>query len=201
MRGTLGFIFVITSLSLAACVKQPPAEPVIADADIAGIDPNQTALPKDAGNDEVTPAREAEPKPVTDVTLDGKGEVLDRGETTGHSSGALSPPAKSDDDSGTRAVFGSGPQVRYVKATELNIRTQPNRFAKIVGLIKGGAEVRVSLHGGWAKLNDGEWIRSRWLVKSRPAKFVGTDSDPSESKDRKKPAKKTKSPKRRKKQG
>ena len=80
-----------------------------------------------------------------------------------------SPPASSS--------VGSGPQVRYIKAFEMNIRSQPNRHSKIVGRLKGGEEVHVSIHGGWSKLDDGRWIRTRWLVKSPPDKLVSVPPD------------------------
>ena len=70
---------------------------------------------------------------------------------------------------------GSGSQTLYIKATILTVRSQPNRYAKILGYLSGGTTVHVNVNGGWAKLDAGRWLRSRWLVKVKPTKFVGSD--------------------------
>lgn len=72
---------------------------------------------------------------------------------------------------------GSGPQVRYIKAAILNIRAEPNRYSKILGLLRGYDKVHVKINGYWAELEAGQWIRSRWLVKNQPKKIVGLSSD------------------------
>jgi hypothetical protein len=70
---------------------------------------------------------------------------------------------------------GTGPQTFYIKAAILTVRSQPNRYAKILGYLEGGTTVHVKVAGDWAKLDAGRWIRSRWLVKNKPTKFVGSD--------------------------
>ena len=72
---------------------------------------------------------------------------------------------------------GSGPQVRYIKAVILNIRAEPNRYSKILGLLRGYDKVHVKINGDWAELEAGQWIRSRWLVKNPPKKIVGLSSE------------------------
>lgn len=75
-----------------------------------------------------------------------------------------------------RGVFktvGSGPQVRFIKADQLYIRVKPDRYSKALGLLYGGDEVHVKIQGDWAMLDEGRWIRSRWLVKKRPKQFKG----------------------------
>jgi hypothetical protein len=72
---------------------------------------------------------------------------------------------------------GSGPQVRYIKAAILNIRAEPNRRAKNFGLLRGYDKVHVKINGDWAELEDGQWIRSRWLVKNPPKKIIGLSSE------------------------
>lgn len=173
------------------CTKNEPGEPVANDPYV-GIDPDQKALPKDLPSE---PA-----KSVSDATLQGDGRTIVEGDPTHDArvnapltppdgSSPIPPPAEptltpsadatnvSNDTTGVSStgprVVGNGPETRFIKAWELNIRSQPNRFSKIVGRLNGGDEVHVSIHGGWAKLEDGRWIRSRWLVKSRPRKFVG----------------------------
>ena len=183
----------IILVGFLACAKSGPTEPVSPDVMIGRIDPDQKALPKEAPVDVAS-------TPVTDVTLDGKGETIAPGleanavaptptatptveQLTNHESSATtlglspaltaeasSPGSKVAAESGRR--IGSGGQTRFVKASELNIRSQPNRFSKIVGQLVGGDEVHVTMHGAWAKLEDGRWIRSRWLVKKPTSKFV-----------------------------
>jgi hypothetical protein len=195
---------------LAACSKTQPSEPVSGDAPIANIDPDQKAMPTDLPPE---PAK----MPVTDTTLDGKGEQIAAGSSPAPTPTATAPvqtPESQTTPPPTPSVnettasepapaveaapadvadtnvasnpdkVGSGPQTRFIKAWELNIRSEPNRFSKIIGHLKGGDEVHVKIHGGWAKLDDGRWIRSRWLVKVRPAKFVGAPGEESEVKPR-----------------
>lgn len=78
-----------------------------------------------------------------------------------------------------RGVFvttGSGPQRRYIKADQIHIRISPDRYSRSVGFLYGGDEVRVRIEGDWAKLDEGRWVRSRWLVKKRPTRFKGGPS-------------------------
>jgi hypothetical protein len=69
--------------------------------------------------------------------------------------------------------LGSGPTKLYVRAGQMNIRVKPDRHSKILGLIYGGDEVHVTLMGDWAMLDEGRWIRSRWLTKDRPTGVKG----------------------------
>ena len=137
-------------------------------------------LPFTAGTIDIAPAPEPQAKsesssesnpdakPVRDATLDVRsGQVVPE-----------SPLPEATTDASAPAKVGSGPQKKFIEAATLNIRSQPNRFSKIVGSLKGGDEVHVKIHGGWAKLDEGQWIRSRWLVKSRPSSFSNaTDED------------------------
>lgn len=74
-------------------------------------------------------------------------------------------------------VLGSGKQVRFIKADQLYIRSKPDRTSRSIGVVRGGEEVHVTIQGGWAKLDDGRWIRSRWLVKKRPKQFEGNANE------------------------
>lgn len=149
------FFMVCFTLAFYGCSKTQPEEPV-SGGDLSRIDPDQKAIPKD--------------EPVLPKDTDGP---------------APEPQAKSEiplpeatTDASAPAKVGSGPQKKFIEAATLNIRSQPNRFSKIVGSLKGGDEVHVKIHGGWAKLDEGQWIRSRWLVKSRPSSFLNaTDED------------------------
>ena len=83
-----------------------------------------------------------------------------------------------DETSGSAATsgkeVGSGKQTRYIKADRLNIREKPNRFSKVVGELQHGDQVHVTIRGAWAKLEDGQWIRSRWLIKKTPHRGAGS---------------------------
>jgi len=119
----------------------------------------------------------AEPSP-SDRHADAK-VVVDNAST----SQALIPQTATDLPTGPssayrrpRGVFltiGSGPEVRFIKADQLHLRAEPNRFSKSIGLIFGGDEVHVKIQGDWAQLDEGRWIRSRWLVKKRQERFKG----------------------------
>ncbi len=179
----LKFLMLCLSLAFYTCAKTQPQEPV-AGGDLSGIDPDQKAIPKDVPvqpkntegpasepqvKPETIPESNSESKPVTDTTLDGRGEqVVPDG-----------PSPEATTDTSAPAKVGSGPQKRFIKATTLNIRSQPNRLSKIVGSLKGGDEVHVKIRDGWAKLDEGQWIRSRWLVKSRPSTFSSSTDDES----------------------
>jgi hypothetical protein len=159
----------LSVVTFIACTKPAPQEPLTEDETFRNLDPDQKALPKDEPLDVAT-------KPVTDTTLDGDGTLI----APGAESTAVEPKPKFDGKNDARGSFpepesrrpvGSGGQKRFIKASEMNIRAQPNRHSKVVGRLVGGDEVRVTIHGGWAKLEDGQWIRSRWLVKKRPKQF------------------------------
>lgn len=64
--------------------------------------------------------------------------------------------------------YGSGSQVLFINAAMLNVREKPDRRSKIVGALKGGDMVKVEIEGGWARLDEGRWIRTRWLVRQKP---------------------------------
>lgn len=104
------------------------------------------------------------------------------------------PPANASNGvpNGEPRVFGTGKQKRFIKADQLHIRVQPDRYSKSIGIMYGGDEVHVTIRGDWAKLEEGKWIRSRWLVKTMPKKFKTGQSAASPSDDDTKPVKKKK---------
>ncbi len=74
-------------------------------------------------------------------------------------------------------IEGKGTQVKFIKAEQINIRSKPNRYSKILGLLHFGDEVHVEeVNADWAKLDDGRYIRTRWLVKSAPGKSSKADA-------------------------
>ena len=175
------FFMICFSLAFYACEKTQPQDPVSA-GDLSGIDPDQKAIPKDVPvetKDSDVPPQEpqaraennSEAKPTTDVSSE---------DTSAQAASDYHPREATDEvPVGSPNKVGTGPQTRFIKAATLNIRVQPNRFSKIVGTLKGGDEVHVKIHDGWAKLEEGRWIRSRWLVKSPPSGFSNATDEES----------------------
>jgi hypothetical protein len=127
-----------------------------------------------------TPAESARPQAAPAAAPDSSAGMPETFEDMGHPISTDPETITSQQASPVKKVgppgrFGSGPQTNFIKATILTIRSQPNRYSKILGYLNGGDEVHVKMYGDWAKLDDGQWIRSRWLVKVRPGKFVGSD--------------------------
>lgn len=79
---------------------------------------------------------------------------------------------KARDKASAKAV--KAPKVRYVKGTLLNVRAKPSLKAPVVRKLLGGAEVRAEIHGGWAKIGDGEWVRTKHL-STKPTRQVSED--------------------------
>lgn len=122
----------------------------------------------------------AEVPPATPKVEDLTQSEMDRGKSIGtlddeaneeESSSAPETAKRVGVPTGGPRVFGVGKQRRFIKADQLHIRVQPDRFSKSIGIIYGGDEVHVTIRGDWAKLEEGQWIRSRWLVKAQPRKF------------------------------
>ena len=65
----------------------------------------------------------------------------------------------------------SGSKVRYVKATLLNVRAEPNFRSPIVKRFLGGAKLNVEISGKFAKIKDGQWVHVKYL-SSKPTKKV-----------------------------
>lgn len=164
-------------------VMPPPASPTTVV---------EEPLPPPASTDPVVTPKVEELTPVDQGTAIG---TLD---DDAEKDKAPSKPKYTKAKTGTR-VFGTGKQKRFIRADQLHIRAQPDRFSKSLGLLYGGDEVHVTIRGGWAKLEDGQWIRSRWLVKKSPRKFQSTNETSNEPtkkvhKKSKKRSKKTRRP-------
>ena len=203
----LNFLLIsgLLALNFIACSKKSAVDPQSDDLADLRIDPDQKALPAQVGNDSISAI-----KPTTAETTDSSvvpptptaQELNSAGESVVAEAVEPEPPLQRNipEPSDAGEVTGTGPQIRYIKAAELNIRQEPNRYSKIVGRLLGGAKVRVKIQGGWARLDEDRWIRSRWLVKSPPKNLMGSDEDasrhskPSSSKKKgKKTSKKRKS--------
>lgn len=194
-----------------------PPEPVATPAvESAGSPPQATPAP--AVKEETTTPPPAQPANDTPVTTPKVEEIFKDGEGAGDEpvgtldDSSTKAPANDDDvvdsspssavqtpkqrvgtPTGAPRVFGTGKQKRFVKADQLHIRVQPDRYSKSIGIIYGGDEVHATIRGDWAKLEEGQWIRSRWLVKTSPRKFRSDKSGSSGDQ----PVKKKKKSKRR----
>lgn len=197
----------------------PPEPTATPEAEAIAAVP--TPMPSSAVKEATTtppPATVAQDTPVTTPKVDellndgddDSGEPIGTLDDSGHGdSGKKERVASEDDDNyvakkpktlkprvgnpdGSPRVFGTGKQKRFIKADQLHIRVQPDRYSKSIGIIYGGDEVHVTIRGDWAKLEEGQWIRSRWLVKTAPRKFRSDDSSSSGNASVKKKKKKTK---------
>lgn len=172
------FLVFFAVLACGGCATNRAKDPPKDDLSDLHIDPDQQALPVDDTSKEVLSPDAKGPKdavasesaniipPTPTVDELEPSQPVDDGEV----SVVPEPPMNSDASIGPEIQdeIGSGPQVRYVKAAQLHVRKEPNRFSPIVGMVRGGQRVKVKIQGGWARLDKGRWIRARWLVKKKP---------------------------------
>jgi hypothetical protein len=191
------FFSIHVGLEFSACASKPDAGNRNDDLADLNIDPDQKAMPagaptsapdKDVGGQAPTVDQETTGltnETSTDVPPTPTVEEL-RSNTDGEVTESVEPEAPMYQESGPTGAeqgdVGSGPQTRFIKAAELNIREQPNRYSKIVGKLRGGQRVRVQIKGGWARLEPNRWIRSRWLTKIKPKEYVASDDAAPKSK-------------------
>jgi hypothetical protein len=202
-RLIIWFLLLCGVMQLGACTTKPDSATSHDDISDLNIDPDQKALPaegalsvplKGTDSPETIPDQlraDAKTEVTGDVpptpTLD---ELRSGSSAPEPDSVAPEPPIyrEADQTLASQEEVGSGPQSRFIKAAELNIREEPNRYSKIVGKLLGGQRVRVKIHGGWAQLDKKRWIRSRWLTKKPPKEFVTSDegSSPQAARTKKK---------------
>lgn len=191
------FFSIYVGLALSACASKPDAGDKNDDLADLNIDPDQKALP--AGESTNAPGKDFEGQvPTVDQKTTGPTNEIAtevpptptvdelRSNTDAEATDSVEPEAPIYQESGAMSSeqgdVGSGSQTRFIKAAELNIREQPNRYSKIVGKLRGGQRVRVQIKGGWARLEPNRWIRSRWLTKSQPKEYLTSDDSDSKSK-------------------
>lgn len=78
----------------------------------------------------------------------------------------VEPTTPSDDTSTDKMQV-----TRYVNAILLNVRAKPTHRSPIVRRLYGGAKINVEVHGAYAKIQDGQWVRTRYL-SSKPTKKI-----------------------------
>ena len=197
LRGMGWFTLLLVTIYCGGCATNKVNEAPKDDLTDLHIDPDQPALPPNSagnGNESLDTKESKKTTVVGGAVIPPTPTVdeLERGEAAeaGEPSVVPEPPMNTESalDAQVSDEIGSGPQVRYVKAAQLYIRSEPNRFSQILGMLKGGQRVKVKIQGGWARLDKGQWIRARWLVKKKPSGFyVNEDSkEPLRSKKAKK---------------
>lgn len=204
----ISLLSLIVGMGSLSCSKPSMKDPSADDLSDLSIDPDQPAIPADAsvsasGNSAPvgkanTSVAEQSNKVVEGIPPTPRIEDLE-GDRPSAESVPVEPEPPLDQSAANAgnelSRFGSGPQVRYIKSVQLNVREKPDRYSKIVGVLKGGDKVRVQINGGWAKLDEGRWIRSRWLVKRRPGGALSESADEGQSKSLKQNSGKKRGPK------
>jgi uncharacterized protein YgiM (DUF1202 family) len=74
----------------------------------------------------------------------------------------------------SKAAAGGAHVTRYVDAIMLNVRSKPTPRAPVVRRLLGGAKITVSDKGRYAKIKDGEWVRTKFL-SAQPTREVSQD--------------------------
>lgn len=102
-------------------------------------------------------------------------------------------PSANVPESGSGSVIGTGKSKRYVQAVQLNVRSEPNRWSKVVRRVNHGDVLMVTLlKGGWSKLAEGEFVRTKHLGKKVAAAAAGKRKAKGHTKHKAKKAKKRK---------
>ena len=59
-------------------------------------------------------------------------------------------------------------KIKWVKTPDLNIRSEPNRFSKVVGRLTKGEQVLVEKKSRdtWVKIGEGQYVNGKYLVNS-----------------------------------
>ncbi len=145
----------------------PPVEPTFAEADTTPVDPALTdepigpAAPIPYQTDKVEPKRAAEYSPSF-----GDGDRAGKKASKKFKNKKAIAAAELASAAGPQ---GEGKAKRYIKALQLNVRSKANSKSKIVRVVSRGDEVNVTYMGKWAKLANGEFIRTKHLTKTKVA--------------------------------
>jgi hypothetical protein len=149
-------------LGLSACASDGKEE---AGDGMAASESTETAVSEpSAAEAEAAQLPEPQPKSESDMPAAGIESLPPAVESS-------VPPVM-----GPNAAVGSGKSVtRCVKTAVLNVRAKPDRFSKSVRTISKGEALQVEMMGGWARISDGEFVRSKHLTicgkaKAAPAK-------------------------------
>ena len=130
-----------------------PAEPPVVDGDAVGAAFAQNTPSYEPALSTLPPEDSAHLSDTNGGKREAKRHAVGahRGKPSKHGKHAKKSPSS------------SGTGVRYVNAKLLNVRSSPSRKAKTVRQLSGGSEVTVELHGKWAKIKKGEWVRTKYL--------------------------------------
>lgn len=92
-------------------------------------------------------------------------------------SGNLAPATPSDLGGTAVSNSGSGKTTVYVNAILVNVRSSPSFKSPIVRRLLGGAKIHVETKGGWAKIKNGQWLRTKLLSESPTRKVSRAEAD------------------------
>ncbi len=131
---------------------------------------------------ESTPNDEVLPPPDEGDTMGG---ALEGNEPNYKSSPGTSPDVPGEKAAkagkkakkGKGAAAGKGKQQRYVDAVMLNVRGKPAKGAPVVRRLLGGAMIHVEMHGKWAKIKEGQWVRTKYLAAEPTKKVSRAEAD------------------------
>lgn len=80
------------------------------------------------------------------------------------------------------------PTTKYVNASILNVRNEPNTSAKIVDGIKYGSSINVYyIDGEWAKIGVAKWVSAKYIQDTAPAEKSAVSAENNAVKEEKAP--------------
>lgn len=140
-----------------------------ADEGIAASTPSDETLPlpetdlSASFNDAASPASEPAAKPKAAPAANKK-KSLSATKAAGKASKA--------------SAATTGKKVtRYVRPTMLNVRAKPSLKAPVVKRLLGGSSIEVELHGAYAKIGEGQWVRSKHLSATPTKKISRSEAE------------------------
>jgi hypothetical protein len=171
-----------------------PDDPGLTATDSAPADPATEVKPEDTETvgeltdspfggdtpapDSATPEETPAPTPADDV------EPL-VSESTGADTAGMAPPAQEENSGADTADAGEtgdaaapkGKATRYVAAVLLNVRSSASLRAPVVRRLLGGAKIYVTVQGDFAKIKDGQWVRTKYLSAEPTRKYSAAEAD------------------------
>lgn len=185
------------ALAGPAADNQPADEPAAPDADGQGGAPSDTPAADDAtgslsddpfGAPKDMPKMQDEPADDTsdsDATMpppeEDYGDAFDNPTTAPATPAGKATPSAPGNKKGKKKTSsigpGAGKVTRYVNAMLLNVRNAPRSNAKVVRRLLGGAKIYVEEKGTYAKIKNGQWVRTKYLSAEPTEKVSRTQVD------------------------
>lgn len=158
-RAGLVIATIACTVALGACVH---ASPGATDGAVTGIDPDAPAAPAEPQQEAATNSGSDNPVVVDPMLKDESPSQATRDYSEAFNANPDYKPAASRADTKAR---GTGSRLMVVGVPRINIRSAPDRRSHIVGELRRGDTLMVDIDEsiGWAKINEGEYIRARHL--------------------------------------